>query len=170
MFTEAPPVTVSESVIYVSWGGTGRAASLRQALHRAEEDERAFTYLAVLDDEHFDDLDHSVIELMVEELEWLLDAQLELAPLPWIDVVGGLVSEMYDKQLMTINFARSAKASFLTMDREFARAAREPGMFQSEEFLEIMEDGQESFLEDLDVVREIVTEWVPDVLEAGSAA
>lgn len=65
-------------LLYVSWGGTGRAASARQAILRAKADGRAIRYLAVLDDEHFADLDPRMRELVADELDWLLDAQLEL--------------------------------------------------------------------------------------------
>ncbi len=65
-------------LLYVSWGGTGRAASVREALRRAQADDRTLRYLAVLDDEHFADLDGAMIELVRDELHWLLDAQLEL--------------------------------------------------------------------------------------------
>jgi len=64
--------------LYVSWGGTGRAASVRKALRRAMAEERSLRYLAVLDDEHFADLDEAMLEIVSGELHWLLDAQLEL--------------------------------------------------------------------------------------------
>lgn len=65
-------------VVYVSWGGTGRAASVREAMRRAMEEQRPLRYLAVLDDDHFADLDSAMITLVTDELEWLLEAQLEL--------------------------------------------------------------------------------------------
>lgn len=68
---------VSE-VVYVSWGGTGRAASMREAMRRANDQGRPLVYLAVLDDGHFSDLDHSMIAIVADELEWLLDAQIDL--------------------------------------------------------------------------------------------
>lgn len=65
-------------LVYVSWGGTGRAASLRSAMHTASEAERGLVYLAVIDEESFDDLDDVMVDLVRDELEWLLDAQIEL--------------------------------------------------------------------------------------------
>ena len=65
-------------LLYVSWGGTGRGASVREAMREAVEQQRPLHYLAVLDDEHFADLDHSMIALLIDELRWLLEAQLEL--------------------------------------------------------------------------------------------
>jgi hypothetical protein len=65
-------------LIYVSWGGTGRAASLREAVRRAMSESRPLVYLAVLDDQTFADLDHSMLALLADELAWLLDAQTEL--------------------------------------------------------------------------------------------
>lgn len=65
-------------LVYVSWGGTGRAASLRSAMQTASEAERGLVYLAVIDEESFDDLDDVMVDLVRDELEWLLDAQIEL--------------------------------------------------------------------------------------------
>jgi len=69
---------MKESLVYVSWGGTGQPSSVRQALKRAAEVERPMLYLAVLDPENFGDLDSPTTSLVVEELKWLLDAQLDL--------------------------------------------------------------------------------------------
>lgn len=68
----------ARAIVYVSWGGTGRAASVRQAMRRAVAERRPLIYLAVLDDGHFADLDSSIIDVLLDELDWLLDAQLEL--------------------------------------------------------------------------------------------
>ena len=74
-------------ILYVSWGGSGRAACVRQAMRQAVEQEttndsavgeRGLRYLAVLDDKHFSDLDPSMLRLVSDELEWLLETQLEL--------------------------------------------------------------------------------------------
>jgi hypothetical protein len=75
-------------ILYVSWGGTGWAASVREAMRQAVEevsasnpgpgDDPGLRYLAVLDDAHFADLDRTMLALVKEELQWLLDAQLEL--------------------------------------------------------------------------------------------
>lgn len=65
-------------VLYVSWGGTGRAATVRRALTRAGAAGNGLVYLAILDDEAFGDIDESMLDLAREELAWLLDAQLEL--------------------------------------------------------------------------------------------
>ena len=65
-------------VLYVSWGGTGRAATVREALGRAGAADRGLVYLAILDDSAFGDLDDSMLDLARQELAWLLDAQLEL--------------------------------------------------------------------------------------------
>jgi hypothetical protein len=64
--------------LYVSWGGTGRAASLREAMTRAGSSDRDLVYLAVLDDGAFGDVDGSMLELVRQELAWLLDTQLDL--------------------------------------------------------------------------------------------
>jgi hypothetical protein len=78
-------------ILYVSWGGTGWAASVREAMRQAGSGDRAATsvqaqgearprlnYLAILDDAHFADLDDSMLVLVKEELQWLLEAQMEL--------------------------------------------------------------------------------------------
>ncbi|MEM8926358.1 MAG: hypothetical protein AAGD35_22865 [Actinomycetota bacterium] len=69
-------------ILYVSWGGSGRAASVRAAMRRAvgadDAGGRGLRYLAVLDDAHFADLDGDMLAVVTDELRWLLDAQLEL--------------------------------------------------------------------------------------------
>ena len=69
-------------ILYVSWGGSGRAASVRAAMRLAleqpEESGRGLRYLAVLDDEHFADIDDNLLAVVSDELRWVLDAQLEL--------------------------------------------------------------------------------------------
>lgn len=70
---------MTQEIVYVSWGGTGRAATLRKALRRAHETDRGLVYLAILDDSTFGDIDHSMLDLAKDELAWLLDAQLELS-------------------------------------------------------------------------------------------
>lgn len=65
-------------LLYVSWGGTGRAATVREALGRAGNSGRGLVYLAILDDSAFGDIDDAMLDLAREELAWLLDAQLEL--------------------------------------------------------------------------------------------
>lgn len=63
-------------MIYVSWGGTGRGAALRAAYEQAAAAGQTLTYLAILDPPHFSDLDRGFIELVVDELEWLLNAHM----------------------------------------------------------------------------------------------
>ena len=65
-------------LVYVSWGGTGRAATLRAAMRIASRIEGGLVYLAVIDEGTFDDLDDSMVDLIEDELEWLLEAQIEL--------------------------------------------------------------------------------------------
>ena len=78
-------------ILYVSWGGSGWAASVRHAMRLAVAGgdspsdagdgagiSGGLGYLAILDDDHFADLDRSLLDLVTEELRWLLDAQLEL--------------------------------------------------------------------------------------------
>ena len=65
-------------VVYVSWGGTGRAASVRRAMEHAKGADQGLLYLAILDDSTFGDLDDATLELAKDELAWLLDAQLDL--------------------------------------------------------------------------------------------
>ena len=70
-------------ILYVSWGGTGRPASVRQAMRQAMatngDSDPGLRYLAVLDTEHFADLDPATLAIVADELGWLLGAQLELA-------------------------------------------------------------------------------------------
>lgn len=65
-------------LLYVSWGGTGRAATVRQALTRAGRSGQRLAYLAILDDGAFGDIEPAMLELASDELSWLLDAQLDL--------------------------------------------------------------------------------------------
>lgn len=76
---EAERAEVRPTVVYVSWGGTGRAATLRRALDQADDTGSGLLYLAILDDSTFGDIDDSTLALAKDELAWLLDAQLELA-------------------------------------------------------------------------------------------
>ncbi|MGI9597511.1 MAG: hypothetical protein ACR2QK_15205 [Acidimicrobiales bacterium] len=66
-------------IVYVSWGGTGRAATLRQAMERAHDNDLSLVYLAILDDSTFGDIDRVMLDLVKDELSWLLDAQIELS-------------------------------------------------------------------------------------------
>ena len=63
-------------LIYVSWGGTGRGAALRAAYDQAADADQSLTYLAILDPPHFADLDPGFIKLVIDELEWLLNAHM----------------------------------------------------------------------------------------------
>jgi len=67
---------VTGELIYVSWGGTGRGAALRAAYDQAASAGQSLTYLAILDPPHFSDLDSGLIELVAEELDWLLNAHM----------------------------------------------------------------------------------------------
>ena len=69
---------MAEELVYVSWGGTGRGATLRAALERAAADGKGLLYLAVLDDATFADLDRTFLSVVRDELAWLVDTQLEL--------------------------------------------------------------------------------------------
>jgi hypothetical protein len=68
----------SGQVLYVSWGGTGRSASLRSAFRQAAERGGPLVYLAVLDNSTFGDVDDDMGLVVADELEWLLDAQVNL--------------------------------------------------------------------------------------------
>lgn len=65
-------------IIYVSWGGTGRGASLRRAYRSAAEQDRGLVYLAILDEGTFHDVEASLRRVVSDELSWLLDAQIRL--------------------------------------------------------------------------------------------
>lgn len=68
--------TNDDELVYVSWGGTGRGASLRAAYEQAADAGQSLTYLAILDPPHFSDLDDGLKATVVDELEWLLNAHL----------------------------------------------------------------------------------------------
>ncbi len=65
-------------VLYLSWGGSGRTKTIRRALERAGELDAALVYLAVLDSDHFGDLNTTMSSVVEQELHWLLEAQLDL--------------------------------------------------------------------------------------------
>lgn len=67
---------MSGEMIYVSWGGSGRGAALRAAYEQAASAQQSLTYLAILDPPHFADLDAGLISLVVDELDWLLNAHM----------------------------------------------------------------------------------------------
>ncbi len=78
MSSEKPATDVATELVYVSWGGTGRASTLRKAMDQAAGSARGLVYLAILDDSTFGDIDRNMLDLARDELAWLLDAQLEL--------------------------------------------------------------------------------------------
>ena len=69
---------MSDELVYVSWGGTGRAATLRAAMERAAAADSGLLYLAILDDAAFADLDDAFLDVVKDELQWLLTAQLDV--------------------------------------------------------------------------------------------
>ena len=96
---------MSGEMVYISWGGTGRSSALREAVRTAQEAKQNLVYLAVLDDDSFADLDPSMLDLVADELEWMLEAQIEMAVnqvgAPLVDVrlivrYGGVVEEASD--------------------------------------------------------------------------
>ncbi|MGI9610045.1 MAG: universal stress protein [Acidimicrobiia bacterium] len=62
--------------LYVSWGGSGTTDSLRNAARNAKESGTSLVYLGVVDDESFGDVDGATMEMLVEELNFLLRTQL----------------------------------------------------------------------------------------------
>ena len=62
--------------LYVSWGGSGTADSLRIAAQQAHDSQTALVYLGVVDDESFGDIDGATMEMLLEELNFLLRTQL----------------------------------------------------------------------------------------------
>ncbi len=68
------------TAVYVTWGGTGRAASFRAALEESAGGElEEMVYLAVLDDGSFGDLEEPMFEVVASELQWLIETEIELA-------------------------------------------------------------------------------------------
>ena len=65
-------------LVYLSWGGSGRGVAFRDAYERAVAEQRGIVYLAILDSSTFGDLDRALLDFVVEELTWLLEAQLRL--------------------------------------------------------------------------------------------
>ena len=72
---------MTKETLYVSWGGTGRGAAVRAAMHRAGEAGQNLRYLAILDDDQFGDLTPKLSEMVSAELTWLLEAQLRMIDL-----------------------------------------------------------------------------------------
>lgn len=70
--------TERPEMIYLSWGGSGRGVAFREAYNRAVAEERGIVYLAILDAPTFSDLDGQMLDHVVQELTWLLEAQLRL--------------------------------------------------------------------------------------------
>ncbi|MCP5025865.1 MAG: hypothetical protein GY929_06230 [Actinomycetia bacterium] len=65
-------------LVYLSWGGSGRGMAFRDAYDRAVSEERGIVYLAILDAPTFSDLDGPLLGFVIQELTWLLEAQLRL--------------------------------------------------------------------------------------------
>lgn len=76
--TDTSTESRTADLIYVSWGGTGRGSSLREAYRQAATGQRGLLYLAILDEDTFNDLDPTLLTVVSEELKWLLDAQIRL--------------------------------------------------------------------------------------------
>ncbi|NKB19466.1 MAG: HAMP domain-containing protein [Alphaproteobacteria bacterium] len=68
--------------------------------------------------------------------------------------IGQLVTETYDKSLMSINFARSAQSNFLLTDRLVAAAIQNPDLAKNPDTLEGITESSEAVGEDLDVAKE----------------
>lgn len=71
-----------------------------------------------------------------------------------IESTGQLAVVMYDKPLMAINFARSAKSNFVLLDRTLMRYELDPDTYDVETGFEEFEELYESFIDDLDIVTE----------------
>ncbi len=93
------------TIVYVSWGGTGRSSALRTAVLTAQDADKPLVYLALLDNDSFSDLDQSMLDLVADELEWVLEAQIEMttaqvgAPLVPVRLIvrfGDVVVEVAD--------------------------------------------------------------------------
>lgn len=65
-------------LIYASWGGQGHSSALRTAVQRASETGQRLTYLAILDEDTFGEIDAALADSVATELQWLLEAQLRL--------------------------------------------------------------------------------------------
>lgn len=72
---------IKKDTIYVSWGGTGRGAAVREAVLRAGAAGQNLRYLAILDKHMFGDLSPKLSEMVKAELSWLLNAQLRMIDL-----------------------------------------------------------------------------------------
>lgn len=91
----------TEHHLYVSWGGSGRASCLRQALRQAEVVDASLRYLAILDHGAFDGIDDAMKALIADELTWLLETQIDLARRQtnierkvWLQVEAGDVASL----------------------------------------------------------------------------
>ena len=71
-----------------------------------------------------------------------------------VDHTGRLAGQMYDGPLMAINFARAAKSDFLLLDKQMIVANHDPSVLANEEFVETLEDLNETLREDLEVIQE----------------
>ncbi len=63
-------------ILYLSIAGAGTSDTLEQALIVAVEAETDLRYVAVVDDQQFGDVDNATRDMVAEELEFLLRAQL----------------------------------------------------------------------------------------------
>ncbi len=63
-------------ILYLSIAGAGTSETLEQALIVAAETKTDLRYVAVVDDQHFGDVDKATMHMVGEELEFLLRAQL----------------------------------------------------------------------------------------------
>ena len=75
-----------------------------------------------------------------------------------MDATGRLVGQMYDGPLMTINFARSARTNFLSLERNMQRGLSDAELRGSDDYREQLEERYETVGEDLEVVLERSTD------------
>lgn len=63
-------------ILYLSIAGAGTSDTLEEALIVAVEADSDLRYVAVVDDQHFGDVDDATMDMVADELRFLLRAQL----------------------------------------------------------------------------------------------
>ena len=92
---------MGDEMLYVSWGGTGRAATVREALSRAGAAGRRMAYLAILDDSAFGDIDPAMLKLITLAIQ---EADRKSIPIDLCGQMSG--SPIYTMLLLGLGLRR----------------------------------------------------------------
>lgn len=66
---------MADNLLYVSWGGSGRNDTVEAAALQTAQAGGSFVYLGIVDNAKFGDVASATLEMLIEELDFILRAQ-----------------------------------------------------------------------------------------------